>query len=179
MASAISHAIVAVTMGQSFQNKELGWRELLLGALCSVLPDLDVIGFHFGIQYGDLWGHRGLTHSLLFAGVLSGAFVALWHQYKPVADMTGLFVYFSFCTASHGVLDAMTNGGLGVAFLSPFDTTRYFLPLRPILVSPIEVSEFFTVYGLRVLASEAIWIWLPSCAAVTVLRAIQRIGRPS
>src|SRR5215831_7502105 len=47
-----------------------------------------------------------------------------------------LFAYLFLATASHGVLDAMTNGGLGVAFFSPFDTTRYFLPWRPIRVSP-------------------------------------------
>ena len=60
MASAFSHAVVALAMGKAFRNDVLRWRELSLGALCSAVPDLDVIGFPFGIQYGDLWGHRGL-----------------------------------------------------------------------------------------------------------------------
>ena len=175
MASAFSHAIVALAMGKAFRNKELGWRELSLGALCSVVPDLDVIGFFFGIQYGDLWGHRGLTHSVVFAALLAGSLVALCYRSKPAVTMTGLFLYFSLCTASHGVLDAMTNGGLGVAFFSPFDTTRYFFPVRPVLVSPIGISEFFSSYGVRILASEAIWIWLPSCVAFVMLRAVQRL----
>ena len=68
----------------------------------------------------------------------------------------------------------MTNGGLGVAFFAPFDTTRYFFPVRPVLVSPIGVSEFFNAYGVQVLVSEAVWIWLPSCAALIVFRIIQR-----
>ena len=101
--------------------------------------------------------------------------MALWYRGKPAAAMTGLFLYFFLCTASHGVLDAMTNGGLGVAFFSPFDTTRYFFPMRPFLVSPIGISEFFSAYGVQVLASEASWIWLPSCTAFVVLRAIQRL----
>ena len=175
MASAFSHVIVAVMMGRAFRNEELSWRELSLGALCSAVPDLDVIGFHFGIQYGDVWGHRGLTHSVVFAALLAGILVAVWYRAKPAAAMTGLFIYFFLCTASHGVLDAMTNGGLGVAFFSPFDTTRYFFPVRPVLVSPIGVSEFFSTYGIQVLASEAAWIWLPSCAAFVVFRAIQRL----
>jgi inner membrane protein len=174
MASAFSHVIVAVAMGQSCQNRELSWRELLLGALCSVVPDLDVIGFHFGIQYGDLWGHRGLTHSLVFAALLAAGVVALWYRRKSAGAMAGLFLYFFFCTASHGVLDAMTNGGLGVAFFAPFDTTRYFFPLRPALVSPIGIREFFSAYGVHVMVSEATWIWLPSCAVFVVLRAVQR-----
>ena len=173
MASAFSHAFVALAMGKAFQNKELSWRELFLGALCSVVPDLDVIGFLVGIQYDDLWGHRGLTHSVVFAALLAVILVAVWYRAKPVAAMTGLFLYFFLCTASHGVLDALTSGGLGVAFFSPFDTTRYFFPVRPVLVSPIGISEFFSAYGVRVLANEAAWIWLPSCATFVVLRAIQ------
>jgi inner membrane protein len=173
MASAFSHALVALAMGKAFQNKVLSWRELTLGAFCSVLPDLDVIGFYVGIQYGDLWGHRGLTHSVVFAALLAGGLVAVWYRGKPAIVMTGLFLYFFLCTASHGVLDALTNGGLGVAFFSPFDTARYFFPVRPVLVSPIGVSEFVSAYGVRILASEAIWIWLPSCMALVALRVVQ------
>lgn len=175
MASAFSHVIVAVAMGKAFRNKELRWRELSVGAFCSVLPDLDVIGFPLGVQYGDLWGHRGLTHSLLFAALLAGTLVALSYRGRQAIAMTGLFFYFFFCTASHGVLDAMTNGGLGVAFFSPFDTTRYFFPARPVLVSPIGIGEFFSEYGVRVLASEAVWIGLPALALFLLLRVIQRL----
>ena len=175
MASAFSHAIVAVAMGKAFQNKALRWRELSLGAFCSVLPDLDVIGFPLGVEYGDLWGHRGMAHSILFAALVAGGFVALCYRSRPATAMMGLFLYFFFCTASHGLLDAMTDGGLGVAFFSPFDTTRYFFPVRPVLVSPIGISEFFTEYGVRVLASETIWIWLPSLALFLLLRGIQRL----
>jgi inner membrane protein len=175
MASAFSHAIVALAMGKAFQSKELSRRELVLGAFCSVVQDLDVIGFYFGIQHGDLWGHRGLTHSVVFIALLAGSFVALWCRGKPAVAMRGLFLYFFLCTASHGVLDAMTNGGLGVAFFSPFDTSRYFFPVRPVLVSPIGVSEFFSAYGVRVLTSEALWIWLPSGVAFLVFRAVQRL----
>lgn len=173
MASAFSHAFVALAMGKAVRNKELGLRELSLGALCSTVPDLDVLGFPLGIQYGDMWGHRGMTHSLLFAALLAGILVTVWYRTKPVVALTGLFLYFFLCTASHGVLDAMTNGGLGVAFFSPFDTTRYFFPLRPVLASPIGIAEFFSAYGVHVLANEAAWIWLPSCAMFVMVRAIQ------
>jgi inner membrane protein len=175
MASAFSHAIVALAMGRAFQNKELSWRELFLGAFCSVVPDFDVIGLYVGIQYGDMWGHRGLTHSIVFAALFAASLVAVWYRGKDMLAMTSLFLYFFLCTVSHGVLDAMTNGGLGVAFFSPFDTTRYFFPVRPVLVSPIGVSEFFGEYGVRILASEAMWIWLPSGVAFLMLRVIQRL----
>ena len=172
MASAFSHAFVALAIGKAVRNKELGLRELFLGALCSTVPDLDVLGFPLGIQYGDMWGHRGMTHSVVFAALLAGILVAVWYRTKPAVTLMGLFIYFFLCTVSHGVLDALTDGGLGVAFFSPFDTTRYFFSVRPVLVSPIG-GEFFSPYGVRVLANEVIWIWLPSCALFIVLRAIQ------
>jgi len=65
-------------------------------------------------------------------------------------------------TASRGFLDAMTDGGLGVAFFSPFDNHRYFFPWRPIRVSPIGIGRFFSPRGLDVLQSELLWIWLPA-----------------
>ena len=175
MASAFSHAFVAVAMGKAFRNDVLRWRELSLGAFCSALPDLDVIGFLFGIEYEDLWGHRGITHSVLFAALLAGILVGVWYRDRPAVAMAGLFFYFVLCTASHGLLDALTDGGLGVAFFSPFDTTRYFFPVRPVLVSPIGVREFFSEYGVHVLANEALWIWLPSLALFVLLRAAQHV----
>src|SRR5689334_3587747 len=120
-------------------------RVWLAGALCSVVPDLDVIGFRFGIRYGDFWGHRGFTHSLLFTAVLA-AFVAILGFRRTSAGTSNLWIwiYLFLATASHGFLDAMTDGGLGVAFFFPFNNDRYFLPWRPILVSPIGVSRFFS-----------------------------------
>jgi inner membrane protein len=69
-----------------------------------------------------------------------------------------------WAAASHGLLDAVTNGGLGVAFLSPFDTTRHFFPYRPVDVSPINVARFLQGRGLVVLASELKWIILAALA---------------
>ena len=42
-----------------------------IGVVCSILPDVDVVGFRLGIRYGDFWGNRGFIHSLLFAGVIA------------------------------------------------------------------------------------------------------------
>jgi inner membrane protein len=151
------------------------WQVLILGMTCSIVPDLDVIGFYSGIQYGDLWGHRGVTHSLLFAGLLSAAFVAMWYRRKARAAQVGIFVYLFLCTASHGVLDALTDGGLGVALFSPFDTSRYFFSARPVAVSPIGISAFFSKDAAHVLASEVQWIWLPTIGGFFIVRGIQYV----
>jgi inner membrane protein len=165
MASAFSHAVSGLAIGTAFWRPGVPARYWVLGAVAAALPDLDSIGFRFGIAYGDMLGHRGLTHSLLFAAVLSAAVVAIaFPSGAGPISRSQLWLYFFLATASHGVLDAMTNGGLGVAFFAPFDNSRYFFPFTPIAVSPISVRAFFTERGVRVLTSELIWIWLPAIA---------------
>lgn len=163
MASVFSHAVAALSLGTSFYRPGTPKRIWLAGAFCSVIPDLDVIGFRFGIHYGDFWGHRGFTHSLLFAALLAGSVANI--GFRRGAGELGQFsvlAYLLLTTASHGILDALTNGGLGVAFFSPFNNNRYFLPWRPILVSPIFARRFFSPRGYAVFHNELLWIWLPA-----------------
>src|SRR5262249_36064894 len=119
MPSIISHAVVATALGKVVQPKEVPWWYWALGAGLSMLPDADVIGFGFGVGYGDLLGHRGLTHSVCFALVLA-ALTTLPFMAQDRIPPRRLFIFLSLAIASHGVLDAMTNGGRGVAFLAPF-----------------------------------------------------------
>ncbi|PYR66574.1 MAG: hypothetical protein DMF88_15795, partial [Acidobacteria bacterium] len=98
-------------------------------------------------------------------------------SHRPGSDshrpLLVLFVWFAGVTASHGLLDAMTNGGRGIAFFAPFSNHRYFFPWRPIQVSPIGAG-FFSPRGLRVLASEAVWIWVPSAIIAVSARVVRR-----
>ena len=178
MASAFSHGVAALGISACFYKPEVPKRVWLIGVVCSVLPDMDVIGFQFGVRYGDFWGHRGFTHSLAFAALLAGAIVVLaFRGGAPGIGPMKLWLFLFLATASHGFLDAMTNGGLGVAFFSPFDMHRYFLPWRPIRVSPISASQFFTKRGIAILQSELRWIWIPALslgATAFALRATMR-----
>jgi inner membrane protein len=165
VASILSHPAVALGLKPWFQRTPLPPRIWLLGAVCTILPDADVITFRFGIPYGAMFGHRGFTHSLVFAALLSAllaGFSALFGVRR--SSRLALFVYLFLCTASHGVFDAMTNGGLGVAFFAPFSPERYFFPWRPIRVSLIVVRNFFSARGLAILQSELLWVWLPVLA---------------
>jgi inner membrane protein len=170
MPSILSHAVAAVAIGACFYRPGTPARIWITGAVCSALPDLDVIGFRFGVHYGDFWGHRGFTHSLFFAALLATTALVLraWHGALGMSTLS-LWTFFFLATASHGFLDAMTDGGLGVAFFSPFDNTRYFLPFTPIRVSPIGISRFFTARGFAVIRSELLWIWLPTAVLIALL----------
>jgi len=180
VASVFSHAVAALGIGACFYRPGTPKRVWLAGAACSVIPDLDVVGFRFGVHYGDFWGHRGFTHSLLFAALLASAvMLAAFCRVSPGLDRLPMSIYFFLATASHGFLDAMTDGGLGVAFFSPFDNHRYFLPFRPIHVSPIGAGRFFSERGIAVLQSELLWIWLPAALLALSVWLTRRRTAPS
>ncbi len=175
MASVFSHAVAALGIGACFYRPGTPKRVWIAGAACSVIPDFDVIGFRFGIRYGDFWGHRGFTHSLLFAALIASTVMLMgFRQVLPGLGRLSMWIYFFLATASHGFLDAMTDGGLGVSFFAPFDNHRYFLPWAPIRVSPIGVGRFFTDRGFAVLQSELVWVWLPSALLAISAWVIRR-----
>jgi inner membrane protein len=168
MASFFGHAVIALAIGNGFTKTKKQFKFWFLGILCAVLPDADVISFSFGIPYASFWGHRGVTHSFVFA-ILIGLLVTFLF-YSKSSTKTKYFFFFTLCTASHSILDALTNGGLGVAFFAPFDNTRYFFLWRPIQVSPIGIKNFFNSWGMRVIKSELIYIGLPSILFVLLVK---------
>ena len=164
MASVFGHTAVALTAAKGFdtfstkREKVSFW---LLSVLCSVFPDSDMIAFNFGIPYEHMFGHRGFSHSLLF-GCLFGAMMAwIYTKLNPGRKMWPYWCFFGLLTISHGILDAMTTGGRGIGFFIPFIDERYFLPFRPLLVSPLGAARFFSEWGMKVIISEFMWLGLP------------------
>lgn len=178
MASAVAHGFLAFSAAKGVfpgQTKRL-W---ISAVICSILPDYDTVGYFYGIPYNSFLGHRGFTHSLLFALLL--ALVAVRFAFPAVTRfskqwMTWLLLFFVI-TASHGFLDAMTNGGLGVAFFSPFVLTRYFLPWRPLKVSPIGILDFSAPQARDVLITEFLWVILPSLVFLAGAAAFRRLRK--
>jgi inner membrane protein len=169
MATIISHPAVLMVFYPTFSRYQFLLGTWIAAAICSIVPDFDVIGFQLGIQYGDILGHRGLTHSILFAFLLSAIVAVIIQQKEKIAAFLFLFV----CTLSHGILDALTDGGLGIAFLSPFSNTRYFFPWRPLEVSPIGISGFLSDPALSVLMTEIKFIWIPCVLIFLIGRGLK------
>jgi len=165
MASAFSHIAIPIALKIASRKNSIPWKLLFLGMFLSVAPDFDSLAFKFGIPYESQWGHRGFTHSIVFALVVALLCSRFSKAFLVRSKTVFLFSFLSML--SHTFLDAMTNGGLGVAAFWPFNSERYFLPWRVIEVSPISISRFFTERGLSVLSSEFFYIWLP-CLSVAV-----------
>ena len=176
MPSIMSHAVVASSLGAAgAPDRPMPARYWVALALLAALPDLDVVVYPLGLNAPHILGHRGLTHSLPFAAIVSALIVRLlfrsreWHRSWP-----RLWLLYFAAIASHGVLDAFTNGGQGIAFLAPLSTGRWHAPWTPILVSPIGVGAFLSEYGLRVLQNEMLWLWLPSVLVAIAARLARR-----
>ncbi|MEL7188452.1 MAG: metal-dependent hydrolase [Pseudomonadota bacterium] len=172
MTSTVTHAIVPLAVAVALGRGRISPKLAVAGAVMAIVPDLDVIGFRFGIEYGDDWGHRGASHSFVVALACAGAISLIWREAKSV---TG-FLFLALSTASNGLLDAVTNGGLGVALLWPLDNARIFAPYTPVRVSPIGLG-FFSQSGLATLLSELRWVWLPCLVMALAGWSVRRAAR--
>jgi inner membrane protein len=175
MASAFTHAAAALALGTAFRKPGPPARFWVLGAAFAAAPDLDAIGYWLGVPYESGFGHRGFSHSLFFAALLASVgLLAFRDDAGPSVDRGRTWLFLFLATASHGVLDALTTGGGGVAFFAPFLDERYRFPWRPIVVSPMSIRRFFTERGVRVLASELVWVWIPAGAFALAAIALRR-----
>lgn len=174
MPTVMSHAVVGLALGTATPYPRQ-WRFWVISAVLPVLPDLDVLGLPFGVPFLSMWGHRGITHSFVGAAIIGMVAAALTARALG-ARVGSLAAYFTVVTASHGLLDALTNGGPGVAFLAPFDDTRYFFPWRPVPVSPL-AANFFSEWGWRVFRAELLLLWLPSLALAALASLARRARR--
>jgi inner membrane protein len=176
----MTHSFVGLagaTVVRAVAGVRLPARFWLLSVILPSLPDLDVLGHRHGVPHDILTGHRGASHSLLLAaaiGMLAGyAFFRRTSRW-----WWGYGLFFSLMTASHGLLDTITNGGGDVALLWPFSDRRFFAPWRPLAVSPIGVTRFLTSPRARgVLISEFVWVWVPA-VGVMLLAPLWRQCRP-
>ncbi len=150
--ASVGHVAVGMAAARIYGSGSVPrWSSLAAWSALAVLPDLDLIGFAFGVRYGDTWGHRGAAHSFLISFAV-GLMVGLIG--RGVERSRGRLALFATAVvASHAVLDTMTDGGMGCALFWPFSVTRYFAPWRPIQVAPIGAA-FFTVAGALVALTE-------------------------
>lgn len=155
--ASLGHVAVGMALGQAWApGVRLGHRVAAMGffSVLALLPDADAVGFRFGVRYADEWGHRGASHSLFFA-TLAAATLAAFIGRAAGSRSRRLFLFAWGALVSHGVLDALTDGGLGAALLWPWSTRRFFFPVQPLPVAPIGLG-MLSSRGLFVLGAEAL-----------------------
>jgi inner membrane protein len=151
------------------------WKVILVFVFVAIVPDLDVIAFSLGIPYAHPLGHRGFSHSLLFAGALS-FLVCLAFFFEPsrLSKRWWWLVGIIFlAAASHGLLDTVTDAGKGIGLLIPFSEKRYFFEFRPIRTASVNPLTFFQRRSLAILWSEVVWVWLPLLSLSVVYQMVR------
>jgi inner membrane protein len=146
----VAVGLAARRLGAGALPPAKAWKFALAFACLSMFPDIDVLGFWMGVRYGSPFGHRGASHSIVVALVAGLLFSRMLRIRKPW--LVALTVAVAL---SHGALDALTDGGLGVEFYWPFSYARYFFPWRIIPVSHIGASAF-SASGWGLIGAEAI-----------------------
>lgn len=175
MPTVFTHALVGGALTQVAPRDFPWWKVLLILVFVAIVPDLDVIAFSLGIPYAHPLGHRGFSHSLLFAGVLS-ALVCLAFFYEPSRfskKWWWLFAITFLVSVSHGLLDTATDAGLGIGLLIPFSEKRFFFEFRPIHTATVNPLTFFQKRSLVILWYEMMWVWLPLLS----LSVVYQLGR--
>jgi inner membrane protein len=155
--ASIGHVLIGAAASKAYRTGQRTiWSPVAAAVLwsgLSLLPDVDVIGFRFGVRYADEWGHRGATHSFAFALAVAAVVWIVAKAAKLPAGRAALVA--GIVVASHALLDTMTDGGLGCALLWPISNERFFAPWRPIPVAPIG-RAFLSGRGLRIAVTEVI-----------------------
>jgi inner membrane protein len=127
---------------------------ITLAAICAVAPDLDLIGWPLGISPLTLLGHRGLSHSIVFAVALG--IIAAVALLPPVArrERVAAAAALILAIATHSILDALTTySPTGPAFWAPFTNHRYRFAWMPLTGEGGLKTDF---------GQEALYVCLPA-----------------
>ena len=120
----LTHTVLGACLGEAIAGKRLGKKAMLIGALANNLPDIDVITTFWTDSANELLVHRGITHSILFA-VLVSPLLALAFQKKFISydvSFKRWFVLIGSGLFLHILMDAFTSYGTG--WFEPFSHYR-------------------------------------------------------
>jgi inner membrane protein len=172
MPTFVGHSLVALTICALVPRTSLGkampvywWLAVLV--IASLLPDLDVLMLRW-LPYSHPLCHRGLSHSFFFAlvaalGLTISCYLACIVHGK-ILTLILVWLLIATVMGSHGLLDALTDGGLGIGLFSPLTWRRYFFPIRPLPVALLSPSGLLSSYMLQVYWVE-VALFGPFCLA--------------
>ena len=112
-------------MGEAFAGHTVGRKAVLWGILAQSIPDIDFIASSWMDTPSALLAHRGFTHSILFAVIITTIMTLLanrWHRPHNIS-FTRWFFFFAVAILSHIFLDTFNNYGVGL--LEPFQHSRF------------------------------------------------------
>lgn len=168
MPTIVTHALLPLIAASAAPQLRPSGRLVAAGMIAAMLPDADLVSRVFGIPHAHDFGHRGASHTLLFA-LLVGAIAA---RLAPTlaASRRSAFWFLFASTLSHPLTDMLTDGGKGIMIFWPLVDDRLKWPMQPIEVSPIGLRAVETGAITDILLSELVWLVLPALLLAVLCR---------
>lgn len=164
-----THALLPIAVAVAVAKRPVPWTLVILAAVAAAAPDVDGLFKHlFPVPPNSIYAHRGAAHSL-FVALAAGALAAVFHKRLGVRRLTA-GVLIASAMASHGLLDMMTDGGQGVAYLWPVSSVRLFADWRPIHSSPVNLAHLVSETLVR-LMSDLRQLIIPMFVVALAIRA--------
>ncbi len=114
----LTQIVLGAAVGEAVLGKKLGNKAMIWGAIAGTIPDLDVLAGPFQDLVQELYYHRSITHSILFAVVLSPILGWLLSTIFKSSDVTRKewtwFFFLAFIT--HAALDCFTTWGTKIFY---------------------------------------------------------------
>ncbi|HEY0712777.1 MAG TPA: metal-dependent hydrolase [Polyangia bacterium] len=154
--ASIGHIAVGLLIGRAVETRSTRERLVTMGLFggMGLLPDADAVLVAAGSDYHGDFGHRGFSHSLLFAASVAAVTYLVSRRWGTKPKFTALLAFLA--VASHGLMDAMTYRTRGIPFFWPLTDERFTLPWRPIPPAPFG-GHFLSQRGLDVMGIEMIY----------------------
>ena len=120
----LTHIALGACMGDAFAGKQLGKRAMFLGAVAQSVPDIDFVASFWNSTSENLLAHRGFTHSILFAVMITPLLALLaerWHRPHNIS-LRKWILFFGAQAFIHLLIDGMNVYGVG--WFEPFSHYR-------------------------------------------------------
>jgi inner membrane protein len=140
----LSQLVLGAAVGYAVAGKKMGKKALVWGAFAGSLPDLDFIPtrpFHDEFLY--LKHHRGFSHSIIGAFVLSSLFATVCSKIKKSISFWTMFTLFLWGMLTHSLLDCFTTWGTQVFWPLPTRVSwNSIFIVDPLYTIPLLVAVF-------------------------------------
>ncbi len=147
----ITHTVLGACLGQVLAGKKIGKKAMLWGAVANNIPDIDIITSTWMSQADGLMAHRGFTHSILFALIVSPMLAFLFTSWYKKTTMTFIDWLLIFGTGNflHIIIDSFTCYGTG--WFEPFSHYRVTFNLLFVADPFFTISLLISAIALMIL----------------------------
>jgi inner membrane protein len=162
----LTHLVLGACIGEGLLGRPLGKRALLWGGVAQSLPDVDVLAALWLPPAENLLVHRGITHSLVAAGVAALGLAWVATRRGSAVGFRTWALFFALQFVVHDLLD--TCNAYGTGLLEPFSGRRFSFHLLyvadplftlPLLVAALLLWRVKTGHSLRKRAAALGLLW--------------------